>query len=343
LIRILFDVSHVLASPGSSTITVRAPARTLDAVERLIGDFSAGRPQVMLEIQAIQVDDSLSRELGIALPLQFKFFNINTELRNAISPANQAIINQFLNTGQINPADAAALLALLAAQQSGTQSPLLQPFTTFGGGRTRTGVGLPPLSAHFKFSHSMFSSLQKSTVRAEQGHVANFHVGERYPVPTSAFAPLLNLPSLPSSLRNSSTNLQPLIPSYTYEDLGVTLKLTPQVNALSEVSLQDELNLKSLGAVSFNGIPVISNREYKGTISTRDGQTSVIAGSISGSEVKSVVGAPGISRVPGLGLAASVRSKDVSSSQILLLITPYVLRGPPSREHATETFMEGGN
>jgi general secretion pathway protein D len=336
-------VSHVITSPGSSTVTVRAPARTLDAVERLIGDFSTGRPQVMLEIQAIQVDESLSRELGIALPLQFNIFNINTELRNAISPANQALVNQFLSTGQINPADAAALLALLATQQSGAQSPLLQPFTTFGGGRTRTGLGLPPLTAHFKFNQSTFKSLQKSTVRAEQGHAANFHVGDRYPVPTSSFAPLLNLPSLPSSLRNSASNLQPLIPSYSYEDLGITLKLTPQVNAVSEVVLQVELNLRSLGATSFNNVPVISNREYKGTISTRDGQTSIIAGSISGSEVNTVAGAPGISRVPGLGLAASVRTKQSSSSQILLLITPYVLRGQPSRDQGTETYIEAGN
>jgi general secretion pathway protein D len=342
LIRNLFDVRFVNSNVNASTITVRAPGRTLDAVAQLVDEFGLGRPQVMIEVQALQVDESLSRIMGISLPLQFKLFNINTELRNTISASNQALINQFLSTGNINPADATALLALLATQQSGSQSPLLQPFTTFGGGQTRTGVGLPPLSAQFKYSHSLFNSLQKSSIRAEQGHAANFHVGDRFPVPTTSFAPLLNLPSLPAALQSSS-GLQPLIPSYTYEDLGVTLKMTPQVNAESDVVLQVEMTLKSLGANTFNNIPVISNREYKGTISTRDGQTSVIAGSISSSEVNSVAGAPGISRVPALGLVASVRDKEKSDSQLLLLITPHVVKAAHQPYQSTEKYMEPGN
>ncbi len=347
LIRTLFDVRFVITNPGSSTVTVRAPARVLDAVEQLIDDLSAGRPQVMLEVQAIQVDESMSRQIGIGLPLQFKLFNINTELRNATSGANQALINQFLATGNINPADVVALLALLATQQqqqqSGTQSPLLQPFTTFGGGQTRTGIGLPPLSAHFQFNRSLFSSLQKTTIRAEQGHAANFHVGDRFPVPTSSFAPLLNIPSLPAALQSRVNNLQPIIPSYSYEDLGITLKMTPNVNAASEVILQLEINLKLLGATSFNNIPTISNREYKGTISTRDGQTSVIAGSISGSEVNTISGVPGISKVPVIGLATGVRNKQMSTNQLLLLITPHVVRAQRQPGSATETYMDGGN
>ena len=119
--------------------------------------------------------------------------------------------------------------------------------------------------------------------------------------------------------------------------------MTPQVNAASDVVLQVELNLKSLGATVFNNIPVISNREYKGTISTRDGQTSVIAGSISGSEVNTVSGVPGISRVPGIGLAASVRNKQSSSSQLLLLVTPHVVRAQRPPGQATETYLDGGN
>ena len=83
-------------------------------------------------------------------------------------------------------------------------------------------------------------------------------------------------------------------------------------------------------------VPAVAGR-------TRDGQTSVLAGSISGSEVNTISGMPGISRVPGIGLATSVHGKDSSTSQILLLITPHVVRAPHQKPQATETYLDGSN
>ena len=90
----------------------------------------------------------------------------------------------------------------------------------------------------------------------------------------------------------------------SYEDLGLNLKITPVVHGNGEVSLKIELQVRSLTGQSSNGVPVISNREYQGSIRLRDGEPAVIAGQISTSDQRSLSGIPGCgSQFPGLNQA----------------------------------------
>ena len=73
----------------------------------------------------------------------------------------------------------------------------------------------------------------------------------------------------------------PPFPSVSYEDLGLNLKVKPVIHGDGAVSLQLELQVRSLTGQSHNGVPVISNREYKGSISLSDGEPAVVAGEIS--------------------------------------------------------------
>jgi general secretion pathway protein D len=58
------------------------------------------------------------------------------------------------------------------------------------------------------------------------------------------------------------------------------VKVKPVIHGNGEVSMQLELQVRSLTGQSANGVPVISNQEYKGSIRLSDGEPAVIAGEI---------------------------------------------------------------
>lgn len=324
VLRMMFDLRQIMPNQANSTITVRAPQTALDAAQRLLQDLSAGRPEVVMDVQVIQITLSKTTNIGVGLPLQFTAFNVNTELRKLVSDPNVlALINQLVSGGQISPADAAALASLVsAAQNSG--SPLLQGFATFGGGITRTGVVIPPATASFKLNTSDIRIFQKVSMRSQHGKPATYRIGDRYPVLTGTFTPLVNIP-LPRSLQRQN-NVQPLTPSFNYEDLGITFKATPLVGPSGGIRIDFDLALRALAGQTFNGVPAISNRQYTGSVTLMEGQTSVIAGTVSTTEQKAVVGLPLLSQIPGFRYALSTTTKDLQDAQLLVLVTPHRVR-----------------
>jgi general secretion pathway protein D len=92
------------------------------------------------------------------------------------------------------------------------------------------------------------------------------------------------------------------------------------------------MQLRTLGGASLNGVPVISNREFKGGIALKEGEPAVVAGMVSKTDQKSLSGLPGLSRVPVLKTLAAESSKQEEDSELLIVITPYVVRGPEGKE-----------
>ncbi|HUS19796.1 MAG TPA: hypothetical protein VMZ25_09115 [Terriglobales bacterium] len=331
LVRTMLDVRFVIADQSASTLSVRAPAEVLRAVDSLVADLSSARPEVMLEIHAYQVSRSMNRNIGVSLPLQFTIFNVGTEARALLSQSNnQDLINRLISTGAVTAADAAAIALALAAQGG---SPFLQPFAVFGGGKTLSGLIIPSISLRLDYSQSTVSVIQHMTLRASQGSAAIYRIGDRVPVLTSQYAPLLNIPGV------TSTDLSGIIPSFNYEDLGITLKATPRVSGNNDVTLQLELQIKALGGQRFNNVPTISAREYSGTMTLKEGEASVMAGSITVQESNSISGLPWFSRIPILGMAAGTHGKQEATSELLFVITPHVLRQARPKHEATESTL----
>lgn len=330
VLRMMFDLRQIMANQATSTVTVRAPGYALDAAQQLLEDLSGGRPEVMIDVQVLQVSESRATDAGVRLPLQFTAFNLNTELRKLVSdPRALDLINQLANGGTISASDAAALAGLVAAAQN-SSSPLLQGFATLGGGITRTGVVIPPASVNFKYNASDVRTFQRVTMRAQQGKAATYRIGDRYPVLTGTFSPLVNIP-LPASLAQKN-NAQPLTPSFNFEDLGITFKATANVSPDGDMRLDFDLALRALSGASFNGVPTISNRQFVGTISVKEGETSVIAGSADENEQKSLQGLPLLSRIPGLRYAVANPVRQRQQSQLLLLVSAHRVRSGRTKE-----------
>ena len=154
-----------------------------------------------------------------------------------------------------------------------------------------------PLAAQLSVNESWVKDLQNLTMRVSQGEEATMRVGSRYPVINATFAPIYNSSAISQVLQNNS--FQAPFPSFSYEDLGVSLKAKPMVNGNSIISLHLEMQLRTLAGQSLNGVPVIANREFNGSLTLMDGEPAVVAGAISRSEQKSMTGIPGLGIVPG--------------------------------------------
>jgi general secretion pathway protein D len=325
LLRTVFEIRFIAQQPASSTITVRAPADIVNAATRLLENMSSGRPQVMIDFQSFEISRQMLQAMGINLPLQFTAFNIPSSALSALSSNQniQDLINQLIASGGINQANNSAISALIAQLQN-QQSALFQnPLATFGGGKTLFGVGIPPATVNFSRNESHVTTLEHVTMRAAQGNAATFRLGQRYPILNAIYAPVFNTPQVANILGNNSY-VAPF-PSFNYEDLGVTLKAKPLIHGATDVTLDLEMDIRSLGASSVNGIPIINQRSYKGVISVKDGEAAVIAGSVSTSELKTLTGIPGMVHVPALNYLTSNRNRQLDQSELLIVITPHIV------------------
>src|SRR6266567_5568713 len=339
LLRNLFEIKFVTPNVPSSTLAVRAPQGVLDVATQFLQSLDSTRPQVMLDIKVYQVSNTLTRNLGVHVPNHFNLFNIPAGALAALGGQNiQDLINQLISSGGINQANntaVSALLAQLQSQQSQQNSIFSQPLATFGGGKTLTGVSLDQLSAQLSLNESSIKTLDHATLRASQGNDATFRMGSRYPILNASFAPVFNTAAISKVLQNNS--FQAAFPSFNYEDLGLTIKAKTAITSGSDVGLQLEINLRSLSGTSINGVPVIGNREYKGSITLADGEPSIVAGQVTRSETRALSGIPGLGQFPGLNKISSSNSKQLEEDELLVVITPHIANRNVGQ--ASEVYM----
>ena len=127
-------------------------------------------------------------------------------------------------------------------------------------------------------------------------------------------------------------------PGAEYMDIGLKVKATPSLHPNGEVTLQLEFEIRALAGSNINGIPVISNRTLTQTVRVRDDQPTLIGGLTDREETRSITGLPGFAELPGVGYAFGGRTKSLTDTELMILITPHRLRSP---QHQTGTIFAG--
>jgi len=214
--------------------------------------------------------------------------------------------------------------------QSQQNSIFSQPVATFGGGLTLMALSLDHLAAALSMNESSVRQLNHVQLRAAQGKDATFKLGERYPILNASFAPIYNNAAIAQVVGNSSYTAP--FPSVNYEDIGLTLKAKPAIYNDSDIALELEVEIRTLGSSVTNGIPDILNREFKGGILVKEGEPAVVAGMVTKSDQRSLSGLPLFSNLPALGALTSQRTKQDEEDELLILITPHVIRSPERTE-----------
>jgi Flp pilus assembly secretin CpaC len=315
VLRTILDIRLVNMNPNKSTITVRAPKEQVEAAAILLDNIMDVRPEILLDVKEYEFDSDNLRQMGLNLPTDFQVFNIPSEIRRVLGADAQPVIDQINQTGTIDPTKIPA-----SALSNLQGSPLLSPFIFFGKGLGLTGITANPISGTLAMNSSFASTLEHVTLRALDGESATFRVGSRLPVVSSTFDTVAFSNKGAAAIGNT--------PSFQYEDLGLTLKTTPHYHANGEVSLKMDLKIVGLGTQQFNSIPDLTTRSYEGTLTVMAGEPSVIMGAISEQELRSSKGLPLLSQLPGLRSALSTNSKERIHNEILVVITPYVVRQP---------------
>ncbi|MGA9354216.1 MAG: hypothetical protein WBV46_11040 [Terriglobales bacterium] len=330
-LRSLFEFRFVSLNSSASTITVRGPMGMLEAASEFLEQLNSERPEVLLDVQVMEVDHTYARNIGLHVPDQFNLYNIPAAAIASLGGANiQDLLNQLISGGGINQAGnmtIAALLSQLTSQQSGIFS---QPLATFGGGLTLEGLSLDSLSAVLSLNESSVQSLNHVTLRASQDKEATFKLGARYPVLNASFSPIANSSAISGVLGNQSYTAP--FPSVNYEDIGLTLKAKPTVHHNSDVALELTVQLRALGATNNNGIPIITQREFTGGILLKNGEPAFVAGIITTVDQRSLNGLPLFAQVPGFGVLTSQNSKQSEEDELLILLTPHVVSQPQRTE-----------
>ena len=328
-LRTLFDIRFVSPRSAGNTITVRAPQGMLDAATQLMESLDASRPQVMLDVRLYEISRQLTRNFGLHIPNNFTLINIPAGALAALGGQNiQQLINQLIASGGINQAGSTAISALLAQLQGQQNSIFSHPLATFGGGKTFFGLSLDQLTATLQMNESTVKSLEHVILKAGAGQESTFHLGTRYPILNASFAPVFNSPAIARVIGNQSFTAP--FPSFSYEDLGLSIKAKPHVHGMSDVSLELDLAVRSLGGTSLNGVPVLNNREFKGAISLKEGEPAVVASSLSRTEQRSLSGIPGLGQIPLLNKIAASNTLEDDSDELLLVITPHIEIASPT-------------
>jgi general secretion pathway protein D len=326
-LRNMFDLRFISSGQTANTVEVRAPQAMIEACTKLMAQLNGERPQVMLDVQVFQINHQLTKNIGVHVPNTFTLYNIPAIALAGLGGLGgqniQQLINQLISSGGINQAGGTGIAGLLS-QLGGQQGNIFStPLATFGGGLTFMGLSLDQLALTLSLNESWVRSLEHMTLRASQGNDATFHLGERYPVTNATFSPIANSPQISAVLGNQS--YIPPVPSITYEDLGLNVKVKPTVHGDGAVSLQLEMQVRSLTGQANNGVPVISNREYKGSINLTNGEPAVVAGEISLTDTRSMSGIPGLGAVPGFNLAMVNNTREEDQDELMVVITPHIL------------------
>jgi general secretion pathway protein D len=224
-------------------------------------------------------------------------FNITTSI-----PV--AYLGQILNNAVTAPSGVAGLL-------------------TFGGGKTLFGLGVMQAEAMFNESVSSTRTLYRAQVRSVDSQPVTLHVGRKYPVITQGYFG-------GASTSQQGTVFQPP-PSFTYEDLGVELKVTPHVHGLDGITLAIESKYELLTGGDVNGIPIIANRSLNNQVRLRDGEWAVVAGITGRTDSKTQSGFWGLANLPLIGNLFKQTSKDKERQNLLIAIRPHLLSLPPDQ------------
>ena len=158
---------------------------------------------------------------------------------------------------------------------------------------------------------------------------ANINVGDEIPVPT----------------QQSISNIDPAAPTVNeinYRNTGVSLEVTPRVNnsGLVTMDIRQEVSDAVITTSSSIDAPTIQQRRIESTVAISSGQTIVLGGLIRDQAATSESGIPLLKDIPLLGNLFSETTTSNRKTELIVLITPRVVRNGNDARRITEEFRE---
>jgi hypothetical protein len=167
LIREVAGITRTDLDNKSRTITMRASPQAMAIATGIIDDLERPAPELVLEIEVLEIDKNHQRDLGIVGPQTGQIYSIPSNVARELT-------------------DGTTSITTIITQIFGTST--LPAFLAFGGGITTYLYTLPNVALNFSDFLSTIRSGRKMLLRAEDGKPATFFLGERYPVSLAQYS-----------------------------------------------------------------------------------------------------------------------------------------------------------
>lgn len=285
------DEIRIVADPGTNSIVVTATPNDYASLQSVIEQLDVRRPQVFVEALIMEV-------------------NMNKELNVGVTGHGGAANSQGIAFG---------------GSGGGTLNPNLKDIAGAGGlvlggfGKAMTlgGLSIPAQGFLFKAmqKNDSVNVLSAPNILTSDNKKAEIIVGKRVSVPTTS-----GQDSAGNPLRSFST-----------ENVGLELHVTPQINDGDEVTLEIEQKIEDvIGSqedLAKFGLRT-DQRKAKTTVVAQNGQTVVIGGLIKDKEVKGKQKVPLLGDIPILGNLFKQTSVSNEKVNLMVFLTPTILRDP---------------
>ena len=197
----------------------------------------------------------------------------------------------------------------------------------------KSTVSVTPLGITLNLlkTSGLTNTLASPRIRARNHEKAKVQIGQRVPVITNSVTPTTSQPVVTGSVQ--------------YLEVGLTLDVEPTVHRDGDVAIKLGLEVSSIlnqittpsGTVAYQ----IGTRNAQTLLQLKDGETQILAGLIQDSDSKSAATIPGLGDMPLLGRLFGSHKTSREKSEIVLAITPRIIRAQQRPSSETTEFWYG--
>ncbi|WP_137939774.1 secretin and TonB N-terminal domain-containing protein [Chitinivorax sp. B] len=278
LIKTVVKTRDVFVDDKLNMLVMRDTPEAIAVAEKLLASQDLAEPEVMLEVEVMEISNAKLLELGVNFPEKV-----------TISPAKA-----ITDVGQG--------LWTIGDLRNSTRDAI------------RVGNIDPALVINLKNTDGATNTLANPRIRVKNRDKAKIHIGDRVPVITTV--------SLPNGGGTSE--------SVNYLDVGLKVDVEPLVHLNDEVSIKVGLEVSNIAdeVTSKQGLVTykIGSRTANTSLRLKDGETQVLAGLIRQEDIQSANRFPLLGKLPVLGRLLSSEKSQLNKSELVLMITPRILR-----------------
>jgi general secretion pathway protein D len=281
----------VLQNKTANTITVRATAPVVEIIEKLIRANDKPRAEVLIDIQILEVNRQRVKRLGLNL----SEYALGGTFSPEVAPPNTSGTFPGANPPPFN---------LNTISQGVSTADFY--------------LTVPTAVLRFLATDSQTKLIAKPQLRGAEGAKLTLNLGDDIPVVQTVFGAAVagGFASIPQS-------------SFTYRTVGIIVEMTPRVTYEGDIKLDLSVESSALGpSISVGGqdAPSFSSRKVTTTLRLREGESNLLAGLLRDDQRKILTGFPGLMKVPLLRSLFGQSNDEVSQSDIVMLLTPRVIR-----------------
>lgn len=294
----------IWADDSTNALIITAPPKIMKSMMAIIDKLDIRRAQVLVEAVIVEVSSDRAAQLGVTWAVG------GADLDNAVG------VTKFPGTTGVTGVAGAILGGVDGGNGSGSPAELLGNGLTFGVGRLKdSGISFVALLEALE-ADGTSNIIGTPVLVTLDNEEAEIKVGQEVPFVTGSY----------TNTGTGGGNAVNPFQTIEREQVGLTLKLTPQINEGDAVRLKISQEISSLLPSSAAVDLITSNRSINTTVIVQDNATLVLGGLIQDQVTETQSRVPLLGRIPLLGALFRADSTKKNKTNLMVFIKPTILR-----------------